>query len=246
MLVAFSDADAVRSNVWIRDAGDEAASCSTRARPFPSVCLFDWLDISRCCGRACRRSTRAGKTSSLKPTVASDRDPDVTSWPVAMPREPACLRSSICAASTFNRAESREDAVGLDSVHLPYEKRLKEPAHRTVSITGMLQRRSPGFGLAILTTQRQHPGGRWANDEHWLRNGGLRVGLFSITSSQRAKHWLITAGCVGTAPRIGRPRDLRAGLATGRHSDGRVICSALSIFSTIGLEATSIVPSTDR
>lgn len=158
--------------------------------------FFDWPGHQPMLWQALVDEARAQEKTSLpNPIVASDRDPDVIELARRNAERAGVLAQLDLRCIDIQKLTLPKTQSGLILCNPPYGKRLKEP--RLVGLyrsLGMLQRRSPGFGLAILTTQRQlAQAAGTISDEHWLRNGGLRVGLFSITSSQRAKHWPITA-----------------------------------------------------
>lgn len=129
-------------------------------------------------------ATSQEKTTLPQPVFASDRDPDVIELARRNAERAGVLHHLELRCVDVQKLTLPPTDSGLILCNPPYGKRLQEP--RLVGLyrsLGMLQRRSVGFRLAILTTQRQLAQAAGAiSDEHWLRNGGLRVGLFSIST----------------------------------------------------------------
>ena len=122
-----------------------------------------------------------------QPIFASDRDPQV----LAMARRNA-ERAGVLSFLQFRESDVRHLKLppvekGLILCNPPYGRRLRDPRLvETYRALGALVRRSPGFRLSILTTTQPlaQAAGPIAQVD-WLRNGGLRVGLFSLSRVAR-------------------------------------------------------------
>lgn len=152
--------------------------------------FFDWPGHDATLWQKLLDEAKSQEQTTLpRPIFASDRDPEVIELARRNAERAGVLQHLELHCVEVQKLKLPSVESGLILCNPPYGKRLKEP--RLVGLyraLGMLQRRSAGFRLAVLTTQRQlAQAAGLISDEYWLRNGGLRVGLFSITTSQRDK-----------------------------------------------------------
>lgn len=168
----------------------EAALLSLRrapgiGRPFA---FQDWPGFEPSRWQQLVDEARAGELSQLaQPILASDRDPQVLEIACRNAERAGVLPHLQLHCLDVHQLKLPSAAEGLILCNPPYGKRLRQPRLvETYRGLGSLLRRSPGFRLAILTTTPQlaQAAGPIGN-VHWLRNGGLRVGLFSVGKPQR-------------------------------------------------------------
>lgn len=149
--------------------------------------FFDWPGFSSSLWQALLAEAQAQALPTIRrPIWASDRDPQV----IGMARRNAeragvldLIEFQVCAVDKL-RLPSVES--GLILTNPPYGKRLRE-RHlvETYRALGQLRRRSPGFRLAVFSPDAKLATAAGASRlVGSLRNGGLRVGLFSSVVEQ--------------------------------------------------------------
>ena len=143
----------------------------------------DWASYSPLLWQQITAEARRDERVQLaQPIFVSDRDPKVLDLARRNADRAGVLAHLQLQCTDVRNLRLPPVEQGLVLCNPPYGKRLRDPRLiDTYRSLGALARRSPGFRLSVFTTTAQlAQAAGTVRSVHWLRNGGLRVGLFSV------------------------------------------------------------------